>query len=44
MKPILALDVYEHAYYLDFGTARAGYIDEFLKFVDWNNVNANLAA
>lgn len=44
VKPILALDVYEHAYYLDFGTARAGYIDEFLKFVDWNNVNANLAA
>ncbi len=44
VKPILALDVYEHAYYLDFGVARAAYIDEFLKHVDWNAVNANLAA
>jgi Fe-Mn family superoxide dismutase len=43
VKPILALDVYEHAYYADFFTARAGYIDEFMNCVDWDNVNANLA-
>lgn len=36
---VLALDVYEHAYYLDFGTARAQYIDAFLKVIDWNAVN-----
>ena len=37
--PILALDVYEHAYYLDFATKRADYIDAFLKNIDWNAVN-----
>ena len=42
VKPLLALDVYEHAYYADFFTARAGYIDEFMNFVDWDVVNANL--
>ena len=42
VTPLLALDVYEHAYYADFHTARAGYIDEFLKFVDWSAVNARL--
>ncbi len=42
--PILALDTYEHAYYLDYGVARAGYIDAFLKSIDWDAVNARLAA
>ena len=42
VKPVLALDVYEHAYYADFFTARAGYIDEFMNFVDWDVVNARL--
>ncbi|MEM4408610.1 MAG: superoxide dismutase [Candidatus Caldarchaeum sp.] len=40
--PILALDVYEHAYYLDFGTARAKYIDAFLQVIDWEAVNRQL--
>jgi Fe-Mn family superoxide dismutase len=42
VTPLLALDVYEHAYFADFGVARAAYIEEFLKFVDWNAVNARL--
>jgi Fe-Mn family superoxide dismutase len=42
VTPILALDTYEHAYYADFFTARAAYIDEFLNVVDWDQVNANL--
>ncbi len=41
--PILALDVYEHAYYYDFQTGRAKYIDAFLKSVDWDAVNKYLA-
>lgn len=40
--PLLGLDVYEHAYFMDFGTARAGYIDAFFKVIDWDAVNANL--
>lgn len=41
--PILALDVYEHAYYLDYGTKRAAYIDAFFRNVDWDDVNERLA-
>ncbi len=37
---LLALDVYEHAYYLDFQTARAKYIDAYLQVIDWTAVNA----
>ena len=40
--PILALDTYEHAYYYDFQTARAKYIDAFLQAIDWDAVNARL--
>ncbi|GIW59695.1 MAG: superoxide dismutase [Fe] [Patescibacteria group bacterium] len=39
--PILALDVYEHAYFKDYGTARAKYIEAFLKNLDWDVVSAN---
>lgn len=37
---ILACDVYEHAYYLDYKTARAAYLDAFFKNVDWKDVEA----
>jgi Fe-Mn family superoxide dismutase len=40
--PIVGLDVYEHAYYLDYGTARANYIDTFFKNVCWEAVGKNL--
>ena len=40
--PILALDVYEHAYWLDYGRARAKYIDAFFNNLDWGVVEANL--
>jgi len=41
--PLLALDVYEHAYFIDFGSARAKYLDAFLAVIDWDAVNANYA-
>ncbi len=41
--PILALDVYEHAYYLDYGTKRAAYIDAFFRNIDWEDVTRRLA-
>ncbi|MEM5777562.1 MAG: superoxide dismutase [Candidatus Aenigmatarchaeota archaeon] len=36
--PILALDMYEHAYWLDFQTNKAAYIEAFFKNIDWKNV------
>lgn len=36
---LLAMDVYEHAYFLDFGVARAKYIDAYMQCIDWNAVN-----
>lgn len=37
--PLVALDVYEHAYFLDFQTDRAGYIEKFFDNLDWAVVN-----
>jgi Fe-Mn family superoxide dismutase len=37
--PLVALDVYEHAYFLDYQTDRASYIDAFFDNLDWNVVN-----
>jgi superoxide dismutase, Fe-Mn family len=37
--PLVALDVYEHAYFLDFQTDRAGYIEAFFNNLDWAVVN-----
>jgi Fe-Mn family superoxide dismutase len=37
--PLVALDVYEHAYFLDYQTDRASYIDAFFANLDWDVVN-----
>ena len=34
--PIVALDMYEHAYHLDFGANAAAYIDAFMRYIDWS--------
>jgi len=39
--PILALDVYEHAYYLDFATKRADYIDKFFENLNWQSLESS---
>jgi Fe-Mn family superoxide dismutase len=36
--PILALDMYEHAYHLDYGAAAAAYVDAFMRNIDWATV------
>ena len=33
--PILALDMYEHAYHIDFGANAKAYVDTFMRNVDW---------
>ncbi|MCX8179586.1 MAG: Fe-Mn family superoxide dismutase [Candidatus Aenigmarchaeota archaeon] len=37
-KPLLALDMYEHAYWLDFQTNKTAYIEAFIKNIDWDDV------
>jgi len=40
-KPILALDVYEHAYFMNYGVDRASYIDVFLENLNWTVIGKN---
>lgn len=44
LKPVLALDVYEHAYFMDYGVDRGKYIDAFIRNIDWDKVAANFDA
>lgn len=39
---LLAMDVYEHAYFLDFKSARGKYIEAYMQSIDWDAVNARL--
>ncbi|HWL87216.1 MAG TPA: Fe-Mn family superoxide dismutase, partial [Polyangiaceae bacterium] len=41
-SPILVMDMYEHAYQMDFGAATARYIDAFFVNVNWDEVNRRL--
>lgn len=34
--PLLVLDVYEHAYFMDFGTNRKAYIEAFMRNINWD--------
>jgi len=42
--PVVVLDVYEHAYFIDFGTDKSKYIDIFLSNINWEVVNMRMAA
>jgi superoxide dismutase, Fe-Mn family len=37
--PILALDMYEHSYHMDFGAKAAGYVDTFMQAIRWQNAD-----
>jgi len=43
-KALLTLDVWEHAYYIDYRNARPKYLEEIWKLIDWGFVAANYAA
>jgi Fe-Mn family superoxide dismutase len=41
---VLVMDVYEHAYFLDYATARKDYIAAFMAAIDWKVVNSRVAS
>jgi Fe-Mn family superoxide dismutase len=38
--PILAIDMYEHAYHIDFGAKAAAYVDQVMKNLNWERIGA----
>jgi Fe-Mn family superoxide dismutase len=36
-RPVLVLDMYEHAYHMDFGAKAAGYVDAYMEAIRWEN-------
>ncbi|CAA0125841.1 Superoxide dismutase [Fe] [BD1-7 clade bacterium] len=43
LTPLLTVDVWEHAYYIDYRNARPAYMDAFWNLVNWDFVNQNFA-
>jgi superoxide dismutase, Fe-Mn family len=39
-SPVLALDMYEHSYHIDYGARAAAYVDAFMSNINWENVSA----
>jgi Fe-Mn family superoxide dismutase len=42
-QPVLVLDVFEHAFMVDYGLKRADYLAAFMKNIDWKAAGARLA-
>jgi Fe-Mn family superoxide dismutase len=43
-RPVLALDMYEHSYHMDYGAKAAAYVDAFMAAIHWANVGAKFRA
>ncbi|APE05828.1 MULTISPECIES: superoxide dismutase [Fe] [Alteromonas] len=43
LTPILTVDLWEHAYYIDYRNARPKYLENFWALVNWEFANSNLA-
>jgi superoxide dismutase, Fe-Mn family len=41
--PVLALDMYEHAYAIDYGAAAGQYVDAFMKIINWRSADSIFA-
>jgi Fe-Mn family superoxide dismutase len=40
-KPLMTCDIWEHAYYIDYRNARAGYVEKFWNIINWSFVEEN---
>ena len=38
--PLVVIDVYEHAFYIDYQNRKAEYVDKFMQHIDWNDANS----
>lgn len=38
-SPVLALDMYEHSFHMDYGAKAAAYVDAFMRNINWENVS-----
>jgi superoxide dismutase, Fe-Mn family len=43
-QPIVALDMYEHSYHIDYGAKAATYVDTFMDAIRWSNADKLFAA
>ena len=41
-RPVLVLDMYEHAYHMDYGAAAAKYVDAYMEAIRWDNADEAL--
>ena len=44
LNPLMCIDVWEHAYYLDYQNRRADFIREYMKLVDWDKAASRISA
>lgn len=43
-KPIIVIDTYEHAFYIDYQNRKADYIEKFMAHIDWNEAGTRYAS
>ena len=44
LNPLMCIDVWEHAYYLDYQNRRADFIREYMKLIDWDKAASRMSA
>lgn len=43
-SPLVVIDTYEHAFYIDYQNRKAEYVEKFIEHIDWNEANARYRA
>ena len=40
LAPLVVIDVYEHAFYIDYHNRKVEYVEKFMDHIDWKEANA----